>query len=55
MSSVKDPSLNDILKALKKWDIEAKNPRNDGWVTKGYKDNIKKVFSESARLLRKNK
>jgi|TARA_Y100000287_G_scaffold185814_2_gene190184 hypothetical protein len=55
MSSIKDPSLNDVLRTLKRWEVEAKNPRNDGWVTKDYKNKIRKVFSESARLLRKNK
>ena len=47
------PSLREILDALKDWNNEAGNPRNDGWVQKGYKEKVKKVFNEAGRLLRK--
>lgn len=49
----KEPSIEEILKALKSWSLEVKNPRNDGWVKKSYEDKIKKVFNEAGKLLRK--
>ena len=49
----KELDVNTIIKALKSWKSESKNPRNDGWVQKGYKDNIKKIFKESAKLLKR--
>jgi len=49
------PSLKKILEALKEWSREADNPRNDGWVQKGYEEKIKKVFYESGVLLKRNK
>ena len=36
-------SLTDILHTLDYWWAEANNPRNDGWVQQGYKDNISVV------------
>jgi hypothetical protein len=46
-------SLREILSALREWGLEASNPRNDGWVQKGYEEKIKKVFHESGELLKK--
>ena len=46
-------SLKEILTALREWNLEASNPRNDGWVQKGYEEKIKKVFYESGELLKK--
>jgi hypothetical protein len=48
-------SLKKVLAALKEWSLEANNPRNDGWVQKGYEEKIKKVFHEAGELLKKNK
>mgnify|MGYP001414206255 CR=1 FL=1 len=48
-------SLKDILTAIRKWSIEAKNPRNDGWVQKGYEDKIKRIFYETGKILNENK
>jgi hypothetical protein len=53
--SIKKASLNEILITLKEWNLESKNPRNDGWVQAGYKEKIKKVFNETGKLLRENK
>ena len=50
-----EPSLDDIIKILKKWELEASNPRNDGWVQLGYKERIRKVFNESSKVLKKLK
>ena len=33
-------TLTEILYTLDYWWAEANNPRNDGWVQKGYKDKI---------------
>ena len=49
------PSLKEILISLKEWNLEANNPRNDGWVQEGYRERIKKVFHEAGELLKKNK
>ena len=48
-------SVNDIIKILKSWASEKNNPRNDGWVKSEYEERIKKIFTESSKLLRKNK
>lgn len=49
----KDISLNDIIKKLNSWKAESKNPRNDGWMQAGFRQNIKKIFKESAKLLKR--
>ena len=49
----KDISLKEILQTLKKWELESLNHRNDGWVKRGYKEKIKKVFSQSGKILKK--
>lgn len=48
-----DIPLKEILSTLKRWSLESKNPRNDGWVQDGYRESLKKVFKESGNLLRK--
>ncbi len=48
-------SLREVLAALSGWSLEANNPRNDGWVQKGYEEKIKRVFHEAGKLLNKNK
>lgn len=49
----KDISLKEIIDTLRRWEKESLNQRNDGWVQKGYKDKIKKVFSHSGKILKK--
>ena len=36
-------TLTEILHTLDYWHAEANNPRNDGWVQKGYEDKIAAV------------
>lgn len=49
----KEISIEKVLILLRKWKAEAINPRNDGWVQKGYREKIKKVFNEAGSLLKK--
>lgn len=49
----KDKDVDDIINKLRKWKLESQNPRNDGWVQKGYLDKIKKIFNKSGKLLNK--
>tara|TARA_B100000131_G_scaffold275874_1_gene278754 strand:+ start:1026 stop:1223 length:198 start_codon:yes stop_codon:yes gene_type:complete len=37
--------IEDVLVAIKNWNSEANNFRNDGWVQQHYKNNISKVES----------
>ena len=37
--------IEDVLVAIRNWNNEAKNFRNDGWVQQHYKNNISKVES----------
>tara|TARA_B100000131_G_scaffold284948_1_gene293896 strand:- start:747 stop:914 length:168 start_codon:yes stop_codon:yes gene_type:complete len=53
--SAEDVSIEKILSTIRRWNLEARNPRNDGWVQLDYKERIKKVFAESASLLKENK
>ena len=46
-------SLSDMLRVIKAWKSEADNPRNDGWVQKGYEDKLRKIFYETGKLLKK--
>ncbi len=46
-----EASLDVVLKTLKRWRLEAKDPRNDGWVQQAYRDKIRVVFSESSKIL----
>ena len=46
-----DLNIETVINAIKRWEIEAKNFRNDGWVQAGYKEKLKKVFSESGKSL----
>tara|TARA_Y100001938_G_C8010456_1_gene389716 strand:- start:383 stop:550 length:168 start_codon:yes stop_codon:yes gene_type:complete len=50
-----DLSITRVLLVLKRWESEAKNPRNDGWVQLDYKERIKKVFVESSSILKEIK
>ena len=34
---------NPAITLIKEWKSEARNPRNDGWVQKHYKDKLKEV------------
>ena len=36
---------NEVIQKLQDWKLEANNPRNDGWVRKGYQDKIDEVVS----------
>jgi hypothetical protein len=47
------PSLKDILRTIKEWELESKNPRNDGWTQEGYREKLKKLFNEAGKLLNK--
>ena len=46
-----DLNVETVINAIKRWEIEAKSFRNDGWVQAGYKEKLKKVFSESGKSL----
>ena len=37
--------MNEVIQTLQDWKLEANNPRNDGWVRKGYQDMIDEVVS----------
>ena len=37
--------IEDVLIAIRNWNSEANNFRNDGWVQQHYKNNISKVES----------
>jgi hypothetical protein len=37
--------MNEVIQTLQRWKLEANNPRNDGWVRKGYQDMIDEVVS----------
>tara|TARA_Y100000034_G_C6531189_1_gene228869 strand:+ start:177 stop:350 length:174 start_codon:yes stop_codon:yes gene_type:complete len=43
--------LDTIVAAIKRWEREAKNFRNDGWVQQGYVEKLKKIFVESGKAL----
>jgi len=43
--------LETILSSIKEWHNEARNFRNDGWVQKGYKEKLQKVFTETGKAL----
>ena len=36
-------SPENILKTLKRWELEMDNPRNDGWVQQGFKKKLAEV------------
>jgi len=46
-----DLSAEAVINAIKRWEIEARSFRNDGWVQGAYKEKLKKVFSESGKSL----
>lgn len=50
----KEVDLKTILYTIKIWKKESNNPRNDGWVQKGYEDKIKKVFTKAGLLLKRS-
>ena len=47
--SQQPPSLEEILKQIRLWQSEVRNPRNDGWVSSGYADKLRKVRDELNR------
>ena len=38
-------NMNEVIKILEKWQIEAASGHNDGWTQKHYKDKIDEVVS----------
>ena len=36
-------NMNEVIKILQKWNIEAASGHNDGWTQKYYRDKIKEV------------
>jgi len=44
-------SLDNIKKYIKNCKLEAKNPRNDGWVQSGYLSRIEEIFDEAEKAL----
>lgn len=34
-------NTNEVVAILKKWAVEINDPRNDGWIQQGYKNQIK--------------
>jgi hypothetical protein len=39
-------TLEEILKTLQLWKLEASNHHNDGWVMQGYSDKLQQVWDE---------
>jgi hypothetical protein len=44
--SQQPPSLRDILKQIRLWKSEVRNPRNDGWVQSSYADKLRTLRDE---------
>ena len=39
----KEMNMNEVIKILQKWQLEAASGHNDGWTQKYYRDKIKEV------------
>tara|TARA_Y100000310_G_C20169662_1_gene573046 strand:- start:40 stop:231 length:192 start_codon:yes stop_codon:yes gene_type:complete len=44
-------SAETVIRTIKQWESEARNFRNDGWVQEGYRERLRKVFTETGKAL----
>ena len=51
MDDNKYTSLSSIKIYIKTCKIEARNPRNDGWVQSGYLSRLEEIFNEAEKAL----